>query len=391
MTTATTPRATAAPLRETSFALGDEVVPYTYGDRCTEELVAGLGAELGAVDRVVLVADAVAPALAEKVAAALAGSRAGGLPVVVLTLTAREELKTLPVVLDLAERAVEAGATRGTVVVALGGGLVGNVAGMVAATLFRGLPLVQLPTTPVAAFDAVLSAKQGVNLSAGKNMVGTFWTPASVWCDLDWLRGVDERQLLTGTAEMAKNVLAVLPEREEDLLTAVDGLGDHGSDALARLLQIGVDAKAPMLAADPHERREALVFEYGHTVGHAVELASRGALSHGASVGWGMLAAAEVSRRLGLLDEAAVAAHARVLTPLGVRAGHPPRLERAALHRLLLRDNKRGYLPGTGDDVVPMVLLEALGRPLAGENGRPLVPVDADLVHEAVDAVLQPS
>ncbi|MEJ5943977.1 iron-containing alcohol dehydrogenase [Pseudokineococcus basanitobsidens] len=386
---ATTDRSTAR-VHRTSFALGDDVVPYAYGDGCTDELVSLLGEELRGADRVVLVHDAVAEDLARRVADGLAASRPGGLPVAALACTAREDRKTLGTVLDLAEQAVAGGATRGSTVVALGGGLVGNVAGMVAATLFRGLPLVHLPTTPVAAFDAVLSAKQGVNLSAGKNMVGTFWTPASVWCDLGWLRGVDARQLLTGTAEMAKNVLAVLPDREEDLRTAVAEMADDSSDALARLLQIGVDAKAPLLAADPHERREALVFEYGHTVGHAVELASRGALSHGASVGWGMLVAAEVAQRLGHLDGAAVDAHARVLAPLGVREEERPVLDRALVHRLLLRDNKRGYLPGIGDDVVPMVLLGALGRPLVDERGRPLMPVPTRVVHEAVDAVLRP-
>lgn len=380
--TATDRRTT--PVHRTAFALGEEVVPYTYGDRCTEELLALLADQLAGVDQVLLVHDAVAGDLARRVADGLQAQ----VPVQSLACTAREELKTLSTVLALAEEAVAGGTTRGSVVVALGGGLVGNVAGMVAATLFRGLPLVHLPTTPVAAFDAVLSAKQGVNLSAGKNMVGTFWTPQSVWCDLDWLRGVDERQVLTGTAEMAKNVLAVVPEREDDLLTAVAGLGDERSDALVRLLQIGVDAKAPALRADPHERREALVFEYGHTAGHAMELASRGALSHGEAVGWGMLVAAQVGRRLGHLDDAAVAAHARVLAPLGVRAEAPPALDRALVQRLLLRDNKRGYLPGSGPDVVPMVLLDGLGSALLDDAGRPLVPVPTALVHEALDAVL---
>lgn len=375
-----------APVHRTSFALGEDVVPYAYGDRCTDELLLLLAEEVAGADRVLLVHDAVAADLAQRVVEGLSPRAL----VIALPVSAREELKTLETVLHLAEEAVAGGVTRGSVVLALGGGLVGNVAGMVAATLFRGLPLVHLPTTPVAAFDAVLSAKQGVNLSAGKNMVGTFWTPRSVWCDLDWLRGVDARQVLTGTAEMAKNVLAVLPEREDDYLAAVDGLGDPGSDALLRLLQIGVDAKTGPLQVDPHERSEALVFEYGHTVGHAVELASRGALSHGAAVGWGMLVAAEVAARVGHLDGAAVAAHARVLAPLGVRADVPPVLDRALVHRLLLRDNKRGYLPGIGDDVVPMVLLDALGSALRGEGGRPLVPVPTALVHAAVDEVLRP-
>ncbi|MEJ5867249.1 iron-containing alcohol dehydrogenase [Pseudokineococcus sp. 5B2Z-1] len=382
--------ATADPItarvHRTSFALGEDVVPYAYGDGCTDELLLLLAEEVAGADRVLLVHDAVAADLAQRVVDGLS-PRASVHP---LPVSAREELKTLETVLHLAEEAVAAGVTRGSVVLALGGGLVGNVAGMVAATLFRGLPLVHLPTTPVAAFDAVLSAKQGVNLSAGKNMVGTFWTPRSVWCDLDWLRGVDARQVLTGTAEMAKNVLAVLPEREEDYLAAVDGLADPGSDALLRLLQIGVDAKTGPLRVDPHERTEALVFEYGHTVGHAVELASRGALSHGAAVGWGMLAAADVAARLGLLDDAAVAAHARVLAPLGVRVDAPPVLDRALVHRLLLRDNKRGYLAGIGDDVVPMVLLDRLGSARRGEGGRPLVPVPTDVVHAAVDEVLRP-
>jgi 3-dehydroquinate synthetase len=372
--TATTPA-----LTRTEVRIGADRVPYVSGFGCPAALAGWLNDQLAGHSSVLLLVDSNVRGHATE----LAGHLAGGPDVVMLVVETRERDKTLTVVQGLLEAAVAARVDRASVVVAMGGGLLGNLAGMVAALLYRGLPLVHLPTTPVAAFDSVLSAKQAVNLGSGKNLCGLYRTPALIGCDLNWLRTVPHRQLLTGYAEMAKNVLAVAPG---DAGRFVDAIERHGTDlgaTLTALLDLGIRAKAPFLAADAHEKRRALVFEYGHTVGHALEFASAGTLSHGAAISWGMLAAADVSAALCGLPGTAVEQHHRLLATLPLDRGALAAVEPAAVKRLLDNDNKRGYLR-TSEDFIPMVLLDQLGAPVLHED-RPLVAAPRELVHRSVD------
>ena len=197
-----------------------------------------------------------------------------------------------------------------------------------------------LPTTPVAAFDAVLSLKQGVNLRSGKNLCGAYTAPAMIGCDLSWLTTIPRRGLLTGIAEMAKNVLAVVPDRERDFEEALANLAERPVAAFTTLFELGIEAKAPMLRTDPHERKAALVFEYGHTVGHALESVAAGAMSHGEAVAWGMLAAAETSAQLGHLGDADLKRHYRLLSHLELPAPRTA-LERFDLESLAARLRSR--------------------------------------------------
>ena len=145
---------------------------------------------------------------------------------------------------------------------------------------------------------------------------------------------------------MAKNVLAVLPQREEALGRALRELPEQPIDALLELLDIGRVAKTPYLDSDPRERREALVFEYGHTMGHAIEFVSAGTVNHGEAVAWGMLVAAEVSHALGHLSADDLDRHYRVVSWLQLPPAQasPGRLDRGLLRATLATDNKRGYL-----------------------------------------------
>jgi 3-dehydroquinate synthase/2-deoxy-scyllo-inosose synthase len=272
----------------------------------------------------------------------------------------------------------------------MGGGMVGNVAGLASALLFRGIRLFHLPTTPIAAFDSVLSVKQAVNLRGGKNLCGTYHRPSLIACDLRWLAGAPPAQLLTGLAEMVKNVLAVVPDLEDELVEAIAELELDPGAALLKLLRIGRAAKEGHLRADPRERRQALVFEYGHTMGHALEFTSRGEIDHGEAVGWGMLVAAEVSHGLGHLSGEDVERHYRLLSRLRLPdlRGRLERIDPRQLRAVLCRDNKRGYLRCEPDQI-SMVLLESVGKHLTGPEGYPLVNVRADDAMRALDRVVQ--
>ncbi|TDB82455.1 hypothetical protein E1182_01350 [Micromonospora sp. KC721] len=360
-------------LHTENLVFGTRGVPYHYGFDCGTALldtvldeVAG-GPVLFVVDRAVL---------RRKV------------PVHPFVVEAVEQQKRLSLVETLSEYAVERGFDRGGTVVAMGGGLVANIAGLAAALLYRGVRLIHLPTTPIAAFDAVLSLKQAVNLAAGKNLSGAYFQPALIACDLTWLTTIPPREMLTGVAEMAKNVLAVVPDERGRFVTAVAQLDTRPAAALQALWRIGFTAKKPLLARDPHERREALVFEYGHTVGHALEFMSGGAMGHGEAVAWGMLVAAEVSTMLGHLDEEGTEAHYKVVGPLRLPAPTTALdwVDPAALRARLATDNKRGYLAGSAGDV-PMVLLQAPGATVTSPGGLPLTLVPDKMILAALDRV----
>jgi 3-dehydroquinate synthase/2-deoxy-scyllo-inosose synthase len=382
------PEATADPSRgedsltQRWLVFGDTKVPYLYGVACADRLAEAILDRLGDLDAVLFVVDSRATEHTHAVVARLSQR----VRVEVLVLESSERAKTLATVASILDTATAHGLTRRSVIVAMGGGTVGNLAGLAAALLFRGIRLVHLPTTPVAAFDSVISIKQGVNLNAGKNLCGTYFAPALIACDLTWLTTVPAADLRTGLAEMVKNVLVIAPELEAKLVGAFRMLQAAPSVALRDLLEIGIDAKAPWLADDPHERRAAVIFEYGHTAGHAIEFTSGGAISHGEAVAWGMLVAAEVARRRHGLPDHEVARHHRLVALLDLPdpAHRLAALDRQALRSVLEKDNKRGHAPCAADEVL-MVLPGPAPAPSA--TTPPLVAVPTEAVLDAIDVV----
>jgi 3-dehydroquinate synthase/2-deoxy-scyllo-inosose synthase len=362
--------------------IGSAEVPYRYGADCPDAVCEAIEALHPA--SAIIVLDEAVRAHAEPLLTRLRRR----MPVHPFMVVPVEKRKRLSLVESLLDHAVAHGADRTSVVLAMGGGLVGNVAGLAASLLYRGVRLVHLPTTPVAAFDAVFSLKQGVNLGAGKNLCGTYLAPALICCDLSWLATIPRPALLTGITEMAKNVLAVVPDWEDVFDEALTQLPERPVVAFDTLFTLGLAAKAPLLSADPHERHGALVFEYGHTVGHALESMPAADISHGEAVAWGMLVAAEVSAQLGHLDQDGVTRHYRLLSRLELPSAHAAlgRVDREMLAARLATDNKRGHIPSFPGSL-PMVLLRRLGEPVKGPDGRPLIPVPADVALDAFEKV----
>lgn len=183
--------AARGPLAEHRLTFGEDEVPYLYGTDCVPELADAVLGQLGDVDALLFVVDAQVSGHATAVVRRLARQ----VRVEVHTVAAHESHKTLGTVQAIMDDAVARGLTRRSAVVAMGGGMVGNLAGLAAALLYRGIRLVHLPTTPVAAFDSTVSLKQGVNLGAGKNLCGTYFVPTLVACDLAWLATVPCRDV----------------------------------------------------------------------------------------------------------------------------------------------------------------------------------------------------
>jgi 3-dehydroquinate synthase len=309
--------------------------------------------ELRGAERAFVVADA---AVAERYLPALErGLSACGLGSVHLGVPEGEEAKSLPTMAAVQRQLATQEAHRDDVVVALGGGAVGDLAGFVAATYMRGVPFVQVPTTLTAQVDAAIGGKAAVNLPEGKNLVGAFHQPVAVLADVSTLRTLADRDFRSGLAEVAKYGLTLdlgLLERLErdpgSLLARDPGVLE---DVVARCVR----AKAGVVAVDERDAGTRLVLNYGHTLGHALErLDAFAGRTHGEAISIGMMFAARLSAALGNAD--LVARHARLLTSLGLETGGPlpPADEVIAAMRM---DKK--YRGG-----IRFVVLEDVGRPV---------------------------
>jgi 3-dehydroquinate synthase len=271
-------------------------------------------------------------------------------------LAVDEAGKTLAAAAQVVDALVAARADRRSVLVALGGGVVGDVAGFAAAIFMRGIRFVQVPTTLLAQVDSSVGGKTGVNHEAGKNLIGAFHQPSAVIADVEVLRTLPAREVSAGLAEIIKHGLLADAHYFADverLLPAIVA-GDLG--ALAPLVARSCEIKAGVVARDENESGERALLNLGHTFGHAIEaLAGYGRWLHGEAVGCGLCLAADLSRRLSLIDAEAVA---RI--ELAVAAARLPTriagLSRAATVQAMRGDKKaeRGQ--------IRFIVLEAIGR-----------------------------
>jgi len=359
------------------------------------EGLAGQAADLHA-DNFGLVYDAGLPAhLVKTVAECLAATAA---PIAYFEVPASERAKTPATGHEAEQAMLAAGFTRRSVVVALGGGLAGNVAGYAAHHIFRGVRLVHIPTTLLAMLDSTLSLKQGLNwvrdnVIVGKNVLGAFHAPTWVWCDLGFLDTLPAGQITAALGELCKNVLAIAPQRYDWALARLRPDGDYTPAQIVEFINFCVTAKQSIMRHDPEEHGQGLRNEYGHTAGHALEAVTGGQIPHGDAVARGVLVAAQVARNAGYLDAAAVEAHWRLLAANDLRRPViPPGVPTGAIINAIRGDNKRGY-HGDRPGCAPMVLLDALGQPhlatypapAGGETVSLLTQVPFDDVATAID------
>ncbi|HET6481163.1 MAG TPA: iron-containing alcohol dehydrogenase [Actinoplanes sp.] len=311
-------------------------------------------------------------------------------PVTPFGMPAGEGIKTAGALVSHLEGAIAAGASRRSVVVAFGGGVPGNLAGLVAALLFRGLRLAHVPTTTVAAMDSTISLKQAINSSRGKNHIGLYHTPHAVFTDVDLLRTLPERELRSGLCEATKNCLTLRPGSIPQLREVLRS-DRRSAETLLWLLEESLRAKTKAMATDANEQRDGLILEYGHTVGHAVEMCdyrrrAADGVSHGEAVAIGMRAAARVAASVGEMNGADVDLHDELVAALGGPFGIPGGIEVDDVMAVVRADNKRGYLNVRAGETA-MVLLRRPGDPL-GTAGCPLTAVDEQVVADAVQALM---
>ena len=315
-------------------------------------------------------------------ATALSSLKAAGFEASSLVIEAGEDQKTPATVALIHDAAFERRLERGSLIVALGGGVVGDMAGFAAASWLRGIAVVQVPTTLLAMVDAAIGGKTGVNHPGGKNLIGAFHQPRLVLIDPATLATLPEREFRAGMAEVIK--YGVIGDAElfadleaaagRDATAGLASLSAVGPALLQTLLERSAAAKARVVAADEREGGLRAILNYGHTLGHVVEaLCGYGTWLHGEAVAIGMVAAGELSLELGLWGASEQRRQRAVIAAAGLPQQWPALDPGAVLQCLQgdkkVRDGKVRFVLPTGlgsvqirDDVTPVQVLAALQR-----------------------------
>lgn len=306
--------------------------------------------------------------------AALVGNTGLGTFVIKPPGEAAKRLRTVESILSHLERERYG---RDTTLIALGGGVVGDVAGFAAAIFKRGVPCVQVPTTTLSLADSAIGGKVGVDSELSKNAFGAFWHPARVYMDCDTVRTLNERHYRAGLVESVKHAMIADAAYFGYLEANLDRLLARDADALVHITRLNVGIKGDVVFRDPEEANLRRVLNFGHTIGHAVEAASGYTLHHGEAVAIGIVGACLVAERLGLCSQEVRLRASALFQRLGVPTAIPEGISEAQLLDTMSRDKKaRGGTPR-------FVLLEAIGRPHC-PAGQYAVEVPGDALRSAL-------
>lgn len=325
--------------------------------------------------RVVVVSDSRVSAL---LGARVCGALADYQPLL-LEFAPGEDSKSLETYACLADQLIEGRFDRRVTLIALGGGVVGDMTGFLAASYHRGVDFIQVPTTLLAQVDSSVGGKTGLNRPGGKNLLGAFHQPRCVLIDTDTLKTLDQRELTAGLAEVIKYGLIADAEFLDWLERDMDALLGGDGPALTRAIYRSCEIKAAIVAADEREAGQRALLNLGHTFGHAIEAATGyGTWLHGEAVGLGMLMAARLSQRLGRLSADACGRVALLIQRAGLPTCLPPEIATDTLLGFMAGDKK--VLDGRSR----LVVLDAVGRAAIVEG------VEPSLLATVIDAARAP-
>jgi 3-dehydroquinate synthase len=265
-----------------------------------------------------------------------------------------ERAKRLSTVSKLYDQLVAAKADRRTMLIVLGGGVLGDLAGFAAASFLRGLPLVHIPTTVVAQVDSAIGGKVGVNHPLGKNLIGAFYPPIAVFSDPSLLRTLSPREFRAGLYEVIKYGVIESPSLFEQLETKLDAVLARDPATLVTMVAECARIKARVVTVDELETGERRILNFGHTVGHALEaITNYRRFRHGEAVGWGMLAAAELARARGALGETETTRLQTLIQRLGAL---PPADDLSAKACVAATTRDKKVIQGTLHFVLPVAI-----------------------------------
>ncbi len=296
----------------------DQSYPVIVGPGSLDRLGAELRQRLAGARNVAVISDTnVEPLYGARARKSLSDA---GLNPITITIPAGEASKCSTVLFDVIEQLLRSGMGRRDAVVALGGGVVGDLGGLAAALFMRGIALIQCPTSLLAQVDASVGGKVAIDLPVGKNLLGAFHFPVAVLIDPEVLSTLDDRNLGCGIAEMLKHGALFSADHFVQLIAAADSLYSRDFDVITPLIATSVGLKGACVGRDPWEQGEAgkgrVLLNLGHTIGHAIEAASDYELAHGEAVALGLRAAARVSEARGVAEPGLEAAMTSALAAL---------------------------------------------------------------------------
>ena len=341
--------------RQVPITLGERSYRIHIGSGLLDDPASWAGLPASA-DALIVSNTTVAPLYAGRLTAAL---RPHHRRVLQLALPDGEQHKNWATLDTIFDKLLAEGCDRKTVLYALGGGVVGDMTGFAAACYMSGVPLVQVPTTLLAQVDSSVGGKTAINHPQGKNMIGAFYQPARVVCDLDLLDTLPARELSAGLAEVIKHGLIADAVFFDWIESHIDALRARDKPALAHAVQRSCEIKAAVVSQDEREGGLRAILNFGHTFGHAIEAGlGYGAWLHGEAVGCGLALATDLSARLGLVDTALVPRVERLVALAGLPA-QAPALSTLPLERWmqLMRIDKKAE---AGE--IRFVVLDGLGR-----------------------------
>ena len=296
-----------------------------------------------------------------------------------IILPSEETDKNIDTLNTLCKEVIKNGASKDSVLLALGGGVIGNIVGLASALVYRGIRFVEIPTTALSQTDSALSNKQAVNSPFGKNHLGVYHAPIFIWSDVKLLLSERPRYIKSGLVESIKNGLISDDEFLNYLENKLNGRGVYSENDLQELILMSIQSKINILKRDPSEKKEGVILEYGHTFGHAIEKLSQGLLTHGEGVAIGMCIAAEVSHRMGYLDREGLQLHYYLLQKrmkMSLKLPHNIRIEE--IIKMMESDNKKSAKG------VKYVLLEKVGK-ILNPGGDYMVFVDNKIIRDTLE------
>lgn len=339
-------------MKQTIAVKGVRGYPVVVGHDLFEDVVASIPAGAG---RVAVLHPRALRATGERVREDLSDGRQA----ISIEIPDAEDAKTVEVLNYCWTVLGDNGFTRSDALVAVGGGTTTDLAGFVAATWLRGVPVVQVPTTLLGMVDAAVGGKTGINTPAGKNLVGAFHEPAAVICDLETLVALPRAEMISGMAEVIKTGFIADPEILALVEQDPQGILDPASASLREVVVRAIQVKADVVAADFREEIGVVlgreVLNYGHTLGHAIERHERYRWRHGPAISVGMVYAAELARLAGRLADDVVERHRRVLSSVGLPTSYDAPFDR--LLDTMRRDKK------TRGETLRFVILSDVGHP----------------------------
>jgi 3-dehydroquinate synthase len=265
-----------------------------------------------------------------------------------------KNVRTVTAILNVLD---EKGFGRDTLIIALGGGTVGDIAGFVASAFKRGVPVLQIPTTTVAQSDSSIGGKAGVNSDWSKNAIGTFWNPCAILMDVETLKTLDERHYVAGLAESLKHGLIADPAFVEYIETHTDAIKRREDDKLIELAKRNCHIKGTVVERDPYERIGLrFILNFGHTIGHAIETATTFRTLHGESIAIGMLGALHLGAAMNITPVDLFGHTETILRGLALPVRLPEGIDPARLAELMRRDKK------AKEGRVRFVFLSEIGR-----------------------------